>query len=468
MATNVSGPLKLVTDQPALLVQVMVRAPKPRPHAGGMVVDFTTPATVTDGVVSFPCVPGPAVLSVMHAGVPQITVPLVVPDKADASLEECMQAAGLADNATQSVLEDLARRVVEGVAAAEQAAQTATEQAETATEQAQVATTKAGEAGASAKAAKTSETNAKTSETNAAGSASAAKTSETNAKTSETNAGKSASAAATSATEAANSAGAAKTSETNAANSASAAKTSENNAAGSAGAAKTDADRAKTEADRAAETVSSGVPDATATTKGKVALAGDLAGTADAPTVPRLASKADLVGGLVPTSQLPAVALTKPHVVADRAGMLALSAEEGDVAVITATADKGTYMLGSGAPTSFSSWVRLSTPDAPVSSVNGQTGVVNLTAANVGAAPTSHTHTMVQVTGLDSALAGKADKTHTHADLQSALDGKANSSQIVGRLFSGAGAPPASIPGAVVGDWWLDTSSKNLYKITGV
>ena len=390
MATNVSGPLRLVTDQPATLVQVMVRAPKPRPYAGGMVVDFTTPATVADGVVEFPCVPGPAVLSVMHAGVPQITVPLVVPDAASASLEECMQAAGLADNATQSVLEDLARRIVEGVAAAEQAAQTATEQAETATEQAQVATTKAteqaqvattkaGEAGASAKAAKTSETNA-------AGSASAAKTSETNAKTSETNAGKSASAAATSATEAANSAGAAKTSETNAANSASAAKTSENNAAGSAGAAKTDADRAKTEADRAAETVSSGVPDATATTKGKVALAGDLAGTADAPTVPKLASKADLVGGLVPTSQLPAVALTKPHVVPDRAAMLSLPAQEGDVCVVTGTADKGTYMLGSGAPTSFSSWVRLSTPDAPVSSVNGQTGVVNLTAENVGAA----------------------------------------------------------------------------------
>lgn len=35
-------------------------------------------------------------------------------------------------------------------------------------------------------------------------------------------------------------------------------------------------------------------------------------------------------------------------------------------------------------------------------------------------------------------------------------------------LFSGAGAPPASIPGAVVGDWWLDTDSMNLYRVTGV
>ncbi len=46
-------------------------------------------------------------------------------------------------------------------------------------------------------------------------------------------------------------------------------------------------------------------PDATTTVKGKIQLAGDLSGTADAPTVPALANKADLVGGKVPASQLP-------------------------------------------------------------------------------------------------------------------------------------------------------------------
>ena len=35
-------------------------------------------------------------------------------------------------------------------------------------------------------------------------------------------------------------------------------------------------------------------------------------------------------------------------------------------------------------------------------------------------------------------------------------------------LFSGAGAPPSSIPSATVGDWWLDTSTMELHKITGV
>lgn len=111
MVTRVSGPLRLVTDEPARFVQVLVRAPKPRPHAGGMVVDFTTPATVTDGVVTFPCVPGPAVLQVVDAGVPQVTVPLVVPDRDVAMLEYCIRAAELAGQATKNELEKLAAEV---------------------------------------------------------------------------------------------------------------------------------------------------------------------------------------------------------------------------------------------------------------------------------------------------------------------------------------------------------------------
>ena len=98
-----------------------------------------------------------------------------------------------------------------------------------------------------------------------------------------------------------------------------------------------------------------------------------------------------------------------------------------------------------------------------------------LNAAIGNKANKTHTHTTAQVEGLDSALAGKAETTHTHAladvtGLQSALDGKANTATVTQRpaLFSGTGATPASISGAVVGDWWLDTDSKNLYTITGV
>ncbi len=51
--------------------------------------------------------------------------------------------------------------------------------------------------------------------------------------------------------------------------------------------------------------ISSIVSDATSNIKGVIKLSGDLSGTADAPTVPALENKADLVNGLVPPSQLP-------------------------------------------------------------------------------------------------------------------------------------------------------------------
>lgn len=80
-----------------------------------------------------------------------------------------------------------------------------------------------------------------------------------------------------------------------------------------------------------------------------------------------------------------------------------------------------------------------------------------------------------QVQGLDEALASKAEKSHTHAisqvtGLSDELAGKAAKSEMEARpaMFSGSGAPPSSIPNAVVGDWWLDTDSLNLYRIEGV
>ena len=126
-----------------------------------------------------------------------------------------------------------------------------------------------------------------------------------------------------------------------------------------------------------------------------------------------------------------------------------------------------------------------------------QAQVTGLSTALNGKANASHTHTTSQVTGLDTALNGKADASHTHSQSQvtgltTALNGKANTShthttsQVSGlstalskkadkayvnsrpALFSGSGAPPSSIAGAVVGDFWLDTSTMTLHKITGV
>ena len=64
----------------------------------------------------------------------------------------------------------------------------------------------------------------------------------------------------------------------------------------SATAAAGSADDAAASAQEAADTVAAGVPNATTTVKGGIILAGDLAGTYDAPTVPGLGTKVDKVG----------------------------------------------------------------------------------------------------------------------------------------------------------------------------
>ena len=64
-----------------------------------------------------------------------------------------------------------------------------------------------------------------------------------------------------------------------------------------------------------------------------------------------------------------------------------------------------------------------------------------------GKAPAEHTHTSSQVDGLDAAL--------------SRLDN-------IRAWFRGPGAPPESIPGARVGDWWIDTDTMELHELTEV
>lgn len=98
-----------------------------------------------------------------------------------------------------------------------------------------------------------------------------------------------------------------------------------------------------------------------------------------------LDAKADLVNGVLATSQVPALAITEfigeP---ADEAAMLALTGQWGDWVI---RQDLGTvYVLTADDPSQITSWRQLSYPGTPVISVNGQTGVVVLSHADVGAA----------------------------------------------------------------------------------
>ncbi|MCU1617753.1 MAG: hypothetical protein JWO98_5293, partial [Frankiales bacterium] len=97
------------------------------------------------------------------------------------------------------------------------------------------------------------------------------------------------------------------------------------------------------------------------------------------------AAKADLVGGVVPTAQIPALALTATLVVASQAAMLALTTAQvqpGDLAVRTDGA--GTFILTATDPSVLGNWTRLNAPTDAVVSVNSQVGTVVLAKADVG------------------------------------------------------------------------------------
>lgn len=123
-----------------------------------------------------------------------------------------------------------------------------------------------------------------------------------------------------------------------------------------------------------------------------------------------MALKADLVGGVVPTAQLPPIAVTEVSVVASEAAMLALTAQPGDVAI--RTDNSKTYILSTEPASTLANWAEIVAPGA-VSSVAGKTGVVALVKADVGLGSVDNTSDADKPisTATANALAGKASTT---------------------------------------------------------
>ena len=138
-----------------------------------------------------------------------------------------------------------------------------------------------------------------------------------------------------------------------------------------------------------------------------------------------LAAKADLVDGMVPTAQIPAIAITEfLGSVANEAAMLALTGQRGDWCN-RSDVSKAFVLIAEPAST-LGNWAAIDYPASPVLSVNGQTGTIVLGKSDVGLGNVPNTdatsranHTGTQaistVTGLQSALDGKAPTGHTHA-----------------------------------------------------
>ena len=212
------------------------------------------------------------------------------------------------------------------------------------------------------------------------------------------------------------------------------------------------------------------ITDADVNTKGKIQLAGDLSGTAAAPTVPGLALKANTSDvatdlalkldanqkgaangvatlnslGIIPSNQLPPVTLSSTNVVGSDAAMTALaSATVGSIAIRT-DANKN-YVLSALPASTLTNWVELLTPAAPVQVVNGYTGSVNLTKTDLGLSDVSNTSDLNKPISIatQNALNLKANTTDVNAslnlkanvaDMNSALASKANVAALTAAL----------------------------------
>jgi hypothetical protein len=98
--------------------------------------------------------------------------------------------------------------------------------------------------------------------------------------------------------------------------------------------------------------------------------------------------KADLVGGVIPASQIPAIAITEllklpdGEFPASQAEMLTLQGQQGDFTIRTDLSTQYTIISGDGS--ALADWLPLPQAASPVLSVNSQTGVVVLGRADVG------------------------------------------------------------------------------------
>lgn len=133
--------------------------------------------------------------------------------------------------------------------------------------------------------------------------------------------------------------------------------------------------------------------------------------------------KADLVGGKVPSSQLPAIAITETNVVNSQSQMLGLTAQTGDVAVRTDLSKS--FILAAEPASTLANWQELLTPADAVTSVNGYTGVVILSKSDVGLSNVDNTSDLNKPisTATQSALDGKEP---ANANIQAHISSTSN------------------------------------------
>lgn len=154
-----------------------------------------------------------------------------------------------------------------------------------------------------------------------------------------------------------------------------------------------------------------GTTDAIATAKQEVI---DMLGTAASKDVGTASGNVPVLdtNGKLIESILPAIAIVDTFVVASQAAMLALNAQKGDVAIRTDISKS--FILQNTPASTLANWQELRTPTDNVLSVNGKTGTVILTGADIATDFTTATTRANVATGetLDVSL-GKIAKWFT-------------------------------------------------------
>ena len=216
-----------------------------------------------------------------------------------------------------------------------------------------------------------------------------------------------------------------------------------------------------------ADTALQSIPVATASAPGSIRLSGDLGGTSQAPTVPGLADKSDkghthAWSSITGRPDIPVIDVGYRIRWADHAPNLYPA---GVSVAMSATEQGWGTALAAGNPDYVD--------DGFVVILTIRNGRYDQSAVQMVYSYTNVARP-VYIRKYNGEAAGwsnfrkLSDDGHKHniAD----INGGASKDYVDSRpaLFSGSGAPPASIPGATVGDWWLDTSTMELHKITGV
>ena len=128
--------------------------------------------------------------------------------------------------------------------------------------------------------------------------------------------------------------------------------------------------------------------------------------------------------GKIPTDQIPAISFSSVKVLSSDAEMLALSSAVVGSVVIRTDLNKN-YVLAAANPSVLSNWIQLLTPAPPVQTVNGYTGNVTISKADLGLSDVNNTSdankpiSIATQAGLD-AKANSADMT-TALNLKSPL-----------------------------------------------